>query len=88
MRQTTSYTGTHYSRDNGFPIVGWIVRIFTKRATSGIEDEAGESLRRNTAGQRAKIIGRVAGPEAWKGKSAERRQEGKSSRGKGGGGEM
>lgn len=69
MKQTHNYTGSHYVSDNGFPLT-WIFKIFTKRATSRIADEAEEHHERHRTVRSGKIIGRVAGPEAYTGKSA------------------
>ena len=71
MRETHDYSASQYVRDNGFPLT-WIVRLFTKRATSRIHEEAEENHHRHHSGRAGKIIGRVAGPEAYTGKSAMR----------------
>src|SRR5690242_17770487 len=74
MRQTRGYTASQYAHDSGFPLV-WIIRLFTRRARKGIEEEAEEYHQRKMDGQQRKIIGRVAGPEAFTGKSAVRIQQ-------------
>lgn len=74
MRQTHKYTSSHYTDDTGFPLVWIITRFFQKRAKVAIEQEAEEYHQRSRC-RGGKIIGRVAGPEAYVGQSAVRRQE-------------
>lgn len=69
MRPTHEYSATQYTRDNGFPLT-WIIRLFTKRATSRIDDEAEENHHRQRSQRKGKIIGKAAGAEAYTGRSA------------------
>lgn len=73
MRQTHNYTASQYTHATASPLA-WIVHLFTKRKSAGIAEEAEEYYQRKNAGQRKKIIGRVAGPEAFTGASATRIQ--------------
>lgn len=77
MRQTHSYTATHYNRDNGFPLV-WIFRCCLGRSTSGktIHEEATQHHARHEAERQGKIIGRP-GPQAFKMSSNQTRQTNK-----------
>lgn len=74
MRTTNDYTGSQYARDNGFPLV-WIARLFMKRAQKGASEEADEHFAKSNAQRKGKIIGRVAGADAYTGASATRYKE-------------
>lgn len=65
MRETQSYSGSQYARDGGFPLVGAIVRLFGKRASSGIAKEAEEQADRARKARQGKVIGKPAGNAAW-----------------------
>lgn len=71
MRETHQYSATNYVNENGFPLT-WIIRLFTRRAASGIEEEAEECLQRNLKVK--KIIGRPGGSEAWTGNTSQRQR--------------
>jgi len=69
MQQTQGYSGSQYARDNGFPLT-WICRCCCAGpAHSTIREEAEEYHERNKS-RPGTIIGRVAGREAYIGKSA------------------
>ncbi|KIY03908.1 uncharacterized protein Z520_00600 [Fonsecaea multimorphosa CBS 102226] len=64
MKQTHSYTASHYVNENGFPL-SWMCRCcITSGATSGLRDEIEEHHLR-TKVQPGKIIGRPAGHVAY-----------------------
>lgn len=70
MKQTHEYTSDHYRRDNGFPLA-WIITYFFRRGAKIDETkEEPEKYHQRHIGQGRKIIGRVAGPEAYTGSSA------------------
>lgn len=64
MHQTRRYSAQQHSRDNAFPR-SWIIRLFTQRVTSKIQEEAEENHHRHCSGRNGKIIGKVAGRDAW-----------------------
>ena len=63
MRETNSYTSSQYVADSGFPLVGIITRLFTKRASRGIGQEAQQHYDKEALRRKGKIIGRVASHE-------------------------
>lgn len=74
MKQTHSYSASHYVSDNGFPLT-WMCRCcLTGGAESTRKEEAEEYHLRNKT-QTGKIIGRPAGHQAYKGQSAMRYQQ-------------
>lgn len=79
MRNSQPYTGTQYTRENGFRLVGAIMRLLGKRLTSNvIETEAADYYQQKAEQKKGKIIGKVAGREAYQGESGRRRfEEGK-----------
>lgn len=79
MRQTHEYTSSQYNADNGFPLTWLFKRHLKKKIRSGIQGEAEENHRKHEAARSGKIIGRVAGPEAYIGKSANLRTKDQSS---------
>lgn len=71
MRQTHKYTSAQYNADNGFPIASWFRRNLRKMVDAQIKAEAEEDYSRSKLARSGKIIGRVAGPEAYLGKSSQ-----------------
>ena len=69
MRQTHNYKASQYANENASPLA-WIIHLFTKRKSAHIAEEAEEYHRRNDIGRRKRIVGRVAGPEAFTGNAA------------------
>ncbi|OAP61807.1 hypothetical protein AYL99_04010 [Fonsecaea erecta] len=64
MRQTHSYTASHYVNEGGFPL-SWMCRCcITSAATRGMQDEIEEHYSRRET-QPGKIIGRPAGQQAY-----------------------
>lgn len=79
MRPTHEYTYKHYNADNGFPIASGIVRSLRKLIDNSMKAESEERHSRSKAGYKGKIVGRVAGPDAYHGKSANLRKKEQSS---------
>jgi hypothetical protein len=57
MRQTHTYTSTHYVRDNGFPLA-WMFRCCISRDMVPAEVEAAEHHSRAEDARRGKVIGK------------------------------
>lgn len=79
MRQTHKYTYKQYNADNGFPLASGIVRSMKKLINESMKAESEERHAHSKASYKKKIVGRVAGPEAYHGKSASLRMKEQSS---------
>lgn len=65
MRETIAYSGRQYARDGGFPLVGAVMRIFRKRVSSGVAQEAEKQAEDARKARQGKVIGKPAGADAW-----------------------